>query len=119
MGDWRVIVRRRGGVEKSRHATLEAALAALEERLDALAAGTGRGGERTLGRTVPAAEVVTARGEVRERGRGAPRRPPAGIDLHADRTATPWTGRLQRSPVEVRPGETAYAALARVLGGAR
>jgi hypothetical protein len=116
MGEWRVVVRRRGGVEKDRHPTLAAALAALEARLDELAAGTPRGDERSLGRTVPAAEVVAARGELRERGRPARRRPPAGIDLHADRTTTPWTGRLQRRPVEVRPGETAYEALARVLG---
>ncbi len=115
MGEWRVVVRRRGGVEKDRHPTLPAALAALEARLDELAAGTPRGDERSLGRTVPAAEVVAARGELRERGRGG-RRPAAGIDLHADRTTTPWTGRLQRRPVEVRPGETAYEALARVLG---
>ena len=103
-------------MEKSRHPTLAAALAALEARLDALAAETPRGDERSLGRTVPAAEVVAARGELRERGRRARRRPPAGVDLHADRTTTPWTGRVQRRPVEVRPGETAYEALARVLG---
>ena len=65
MGEWRVVVRRPGGVEKTRHATLGAALAALEARLDTLAAGTDRGDERSLGRTVPAAEVVAARGELR------------------------------------------------------
>ena len=75
MGEWRVVVRRRGGVEKDRHPTLAAALAALEARLDELAAGTPRGDERSLGRTVPAAEVVAARGELRERGRAGP--PPA------------------------------------------
>src|SRR4051812_49878571 len=108
MGEWRVVVRRRGAVERTRHPSVAVALAALEARLDELAAGTPRGHERSLDRTVPAAEVVAARGELRERGRRARRRPPAGIDLHADRTTTPWTGRLQRRPVEVRTGETAY-----------
>jgi hypothetical protein len=116
MGEWRVVVRRRGGVEKGRHPTLAEALAMLEARLDELAAGAPRGDERSLGRTVPAAEVVAARGELRRRGRGSGRRAPAGVDLHADRTTTPWTGRLQRRPVELLPGETAYEALARVLG---
>jgi len=109
MAGWRTTVRRRGGVEKARHETLASAVAAVEARLDELAAAQPRGAERALGREFPASAVVTVRGEVRgPAGRG-------GVDLHADRSTTAWTGRLRRRAVELVPGETAYEALARVL----
>jgi hypothetical protein len=112
MAGWRLAVRRRGAVDKERHATLGEALAALEARLDALAREAPRGGDRALGREYPAAQVVVARGELAERGRGGRR---GGVDLHADRSTTPWTGRLRRRPVAPEPGETSYDALRRVL----
>ena len=97
--------------------TLAAALAALEalpgraRRRDAGAptALAGPDRPRGRGRRRPGASYASA-------DAGPARRPPAGVDLHADRTTTPWTGPVQRRPVEVRPGETAYEALARVLG---
>lgn len=113
MAGWRLAVRRRGAVEKERHATLGEALGALEARLDALARETPRGDERGLGREYPAAQVVVARGELAERGRRGARR--GGVDLHADRSTTPWTGRLRRRPIAPEPGETSYDALRRVL----
>jgi hypothetical protein len=111
MATWTTTVRRRGGVEKGRHASLADALAAMEARLDALAAGQPRGADRALGREFPASAVVTVRGELRgPAGRG-------GVDLHADRTTTAWTGVVRRRRIEPAPGETAYEALARVLAG--
>jgi|SRR5215207_1160051 len=112
MASWRTTVRLGGRVERDGHATLADALDAMERRLDELAGQTDRRGERVLGREFPAAAVVAARGEV-----AGPGRRRGGVDLHADRSATPWTGRFQRRAVEPRPGETAYEALARVLGG--
>jgi hypothetical protein len=38
------------------------------------------------------------------------------VDLHADRSTLPWTGRLRRRALDEAPGETSYEALARVLG---
>jgi hypothetical protein len=111
MAGWKTTVRRRGGVEKARHDTLEAAIAAVEARLDELAAAEPRRGERALVRGIAASEVVTARGELHGPGGRA------GIDLHADRTTTAWTGVVRRRRIEPAPGETAYEALARVLAG--
>ncbi|HSD78446.1 MAG TPA: hypothetical protein VLA98_13625 [Solirubrobacteraceae bacterium] len=110
MPAWTLKVRRGGATERSRHESLADALAAMERRLDELATGERRRDERFLGREFPAATVVAARAELR-----GPRGAHGGVDLHADRTTLPWTGRLRRRAVDPAPGETSYEALARVL----
>jgi hypothetical protein len=107
---WTVKVRRRGGTERSRHDSLADALSAIQTRLDALASGEPRGDERFLGREFPAGAVVAVRAEV-----SGPRGARGGVDLHADRSTTPWTGRVRRRAVEPAPGETSYDALGRTL----
>jgi hypothetical protein len=108
---YRVTVRRRGGVRRDRFGSLDEALAALEERLDGLAPGERRGRERALARELEPVEQVALRGEVSGPGvRG-------GVDVRGDGSAEAFTGRWRRVLVERRPGETAYDALRRTLGG--
>jgi hypothetical protein len=107
------IVRRAGRTEKTRHATLDEALDALERELRVL---TTRGVPRTvraLGREYEPEAQVAARGELR-----GPRGLRAGIDVRGDGAAKAFTGRVVRRPVEPRDGEDAYAALRRVAGAA-
>jgi hypothetical protein len=109
-GDFAVTVRRRGATERERHGTLDAALSALEARLDALAAAERRTTERALARTYEPVQQVAARGEV-----AGPGRLRAGVDLRGDGSAEAFTGRWHKRLVARRAGETPYDALRRVL----
>lgn len=108
------IVRRTGRTEKSRHATLDEALDALERELRVLTTRNVPRTERALGRTYEPASQVAARGEVR--GPGGLH---AGIDVRGDGTAQAFTGRIVRRAVELGERENAYAALRRVAHEAR
>lgn len=106
---WTLTIRRGPRVEKRAFAELADALLALEAALGDLApAGESR---QLFRREYGPDRQVAARGELRGPGR---RR--AGVDLRGDGALEPWTGRLSRSSIPVGPGESAYAALARVLG---
>jgi hypothetical protein len=107
---YKLTVRRRGGTERERFATLDEALRALESHLDALAPVERRGPERALARTVAPVAQVAARGEL------AGRRVRGGVDLRGDGSTEAFTGRWRRVLVERRAGETAYEALGRALG---
>jgi hypothetical protein len=97
-------------VHHAEHEDVLSALLALREQLTAV---------RTTAETktlfkrefAPVAQVL-ARGEIR-----APSGVRGGIDVRGDGSSEAWTGRLRRQVVEPEPGEDAYAALARVLGG--
>lgn len=104
---WKLTVRRGPKVEKSAHAELEAALDALAS---ALRDAEGAVEIQLFRRTYTPAQQVEVRGELRGPGRRH-----GGIDRHGDGTLTPWSGRFTRSPLDVEPGEDAYAALARAL----
>ncbi len=110
-GDFTVTVRRRGATARERHPTLDAALAALEARLDALSAGERRTTERALARTYEPVQQVAARAELAGPGRLC-----AGVDLRGDGSAEAFTGRWRKRLVERRAGETPYDALRRELG---
>jgi hypothetical protein len=103
------IVRRTGRTEKSRHATLDEALDALERELRVLTTRNVPRVERALGRDYEPEAQVAARGELR--GPGGLR---AGIDVRGDGEARAFTGRVVRRPVELGEREDAYAALRRV-----
>jgi hypothetical protein len=107
---YRVTIRRTGAVERERHPTLDAALTALETRLDGLARQARRRPTQVLGRTYEPVRQVAARGEI-----AGPGRLRAGVDLRGDGSAEAFTGRLRRQLVEPVPGETAYDALRRAL----
>ncbi len=97
-------------VERADHADLLSALLALRERLADAAVDADT---RTVFRReyAPVAQVA-ARAQLR-----GPGRTHGGIDVRGDGSAEAWTGRYRRRLVTQEPGEDAYAALARVLGG--
>jgi hypothetical protein len=112
MARYTVTVRRRGATERERFDALDAALAALEARLDGLAGAERRSPERGLAHEYGPREQVAVRGEVAGPGwlRG-------GVDVRGDGSTEAYTGRWRRRLVEQRRGETAYEALRRALGG--
>jgi hypothetical protein len=101
-------VRRGPKVAKSSHPELVGALRALEEQLRVVPES---GPATVFRREYAPVQQVVARGELR-----GPRRSRGGVDLRGDGSAEAWTGRISKRLVEAEPGETAYAALARVLG---
>src|SRR3954468_16072040 len=105
-----VTVRRSGRVERERHPTLQAALRALEARLDGVARSERRRPTQLLGRTYEPMRQVAARGEI-----AGPGRLRAGVDLRGDGSAEAFTGRWRRRLVPAQTGETAYDALRRAL----
>ena len=98
-------------VSHERYDDLDGALAELERRghtLQGVADADSVGG--SLMRQFEPQDQVTARLELH-----GPRRLHVGVDIHGDGSAVPFTGRIKRSQVERRDGETAYDALRRAL----
>jgi hypothetical protein len=118
---WTVTVRNGPHVERMRFSALGEALDALEERMDELApAARRRAGRSSIGqvagRRYDPARQVAVRAELTGPGGllGGVR---GGVDLRGDGSAEAYTGRVKRSLVQLRPGESAYDGLRRVLGG--
>jgi hypothetical protein len=111
MAAYKLTVRRRGATTRERFASLGEALEVLEARLDELAPGERRGRERALSRELEPVQQVAVRGEVAGPGVRA------GVDVRGDGSAEAFTGRWRRLLIEREPGETAYDALRRALGG--
>ena len=107
-------VRRRGATERDRFATLDAALVALEARLEDLARRQQRPPERALARLYGPQQQVAVRGEIA--GPGGLR---GGVDVRGDGSAEAYTGRWRRRLVRPEPGESAHAALRRALAAAQ
>jgi len=105
-------VRRRGATDRERFDGLDEALDALEARLDALVGTERRGRERGLAREYEPVALVAVRGEL-----SGPRGLRGGVDLRGDGSTEAYTGRWRRQLIERVPGETAYDALRRALGG--
>lgn len=110
MAAFRVIIRRRGGVEKSAFATLEAALDALESETRVAANTQVPRVERALGRDYEPGQQVAVRGELRGPGRLR-----AGIDVRGDGSAEAHRGGVRRQPIVPADREDAWAALRREL----
>jgi hypothetical protein len=111
VADYTITVRTRAKVRKERHPDLEAALAAVERigaELSDGAAARPAGG--TLVRRIEPVQQVIGRIEL-----AGPDRLRAGIDVRGDGSSEAFTGRLRRSLVEQRRGESAYDALRRAL----
>jgi len=108
---FRVVVRSRGEVRKDSYRELADALAAIERAGAELADGASVRpvGGSVLRRLEPVQQVV---GRVELRGPGRLR---AGVDVRGDGSSEAFTGRVRRTLVEQRPGESAYEALRRQL----
>ncbi len=107
---WRLTVRSKGSVDKRTFATREEALEALEAECRAIASSQRLSGVKVARRTYEPVVQVQARGELRGPGRLA-----AGIDVRGDGSTEAYLGRMRRHVVEQERGESAYAALRRVL----
>ena len=108
---YRVVLRHGPKVEKLDAGTLEAALALLERRARAVAAGPGRTAVDLRVRRFEPVQQVAARAELRGGGVRA------GVDVRGDGSVEAWTGRVRKRLVEAEAGEDAYAALRRALSG--
>jgi hypothetical protein len=106
-----VTVRTEAKVRKERCSDLAEALAAIEREgreLEQSADGRAEGG--TLMRRLEPVRIVLARLEL-----SGPGRLRAGVDVRGDGSSEAFTGRLRRSVLEQRRGESAYDALRREL----
>jgi hypothetical protein len=105
-------VRSRAKVRKERYASLEEVLAAVERIGGELSEGAdARPAGGTLIRRIEPVQQVVARLEL-----SGPGRLRAGVDVRGDGSSEAFTGRLRRTLVEQRRGESAYDALRRTLG---
>jgi hypothetical protein len=104
-------VRSGAKVERERFDALDEALDALERRGRELARGANSraAGGRLMRRIEPVQQVV-ARLEL-----SGPGRLRAGVDVRGDGSSEGFTGRLRRTLVAQRDGESAYDALRREL----
>lgn len=109
-----VTVREGPSVQRTRHADLEQALDALVEAVERLTK-TARSEPVKVGkRRYDPVNQVAARAEVSGPGRFFPTLQ-AGVDIRGDGSPETYTGRAQRTPVELREGETAADALRRAV----
>ena len=111
MGDYRLTVRAGGKIERERYDHLGQALAAIERHvreMERTAAARATGGR--LIRPFEPVQQVVGRVEVK-----APRGLRAGVDVRGDSSSEAYTGRVRRALVAQREGESAHAALRRVL----
>jgi hypothetical protein len=100
-------------VRKDQHPELEEALGMLEREgreLERDADARPRGG--TLLRRLEPVQIVVGRLELRGPGRLR-----AGVDVRGDGSSEAFSGRLRRSVIAQRDGESAYDALRRELAG--
>lgn len=106
---YRITVRRRSAVERTRAATLAEALERVEEAARDTARTERRAPVDLRMRTFTPADQVVARIEL------TGSRVRAGVDVHGDGSMTAHTGRWRRAPVGEHDDETALAALRRTL----
>jgi hypothetical protein len=116
-GKWTLTVRDGPRVGHKRFESLSATVDAMERELDELTPTAKRRTIQLAGRRFDAARQVAVRAEVAGPGRwwsGAR----GGVDMRGDGSVEAYTGRLRRRLVELRPGETPYEGLRRVLADA-
>jgi hypothetical protein len=111
VASWKLKVRAGSRVERTRFDDADSAIAALEERgAELQRSANAKTIDLKLGRKFDPVQQVTARLEL-----SGPGRVRAGVDVRGDGSVESWTGRIGRSLVEQRGGESAYAALRRVV----
>lgn len=115
MGTFRLTVRHGPRVDRDEHESLEAAIAALRERAEAIRAEQDLDEIKAF-RTYAPESRVKARLEISTGGLF--RRRDAGVDVMGDGSLVPYRGGTFRRPLEAE-GEEAYAAVGEALGGSR
>jgi hypothetical protein len=103
-------------VTRERVPSLADAIDVLELRLTTLGPEARRGRQRALAREYEPVAQVAARGELSGPRRLVPR-VQAGADVRGDGSIEAYRGRVHRQLLAQEPGETAFDALRRVLGG--
>jgi hypothetical protein len=112
VADYTLTVRSRAKVRKERYGDLDAALAAVERIGAELSDGAAtRPAGGTLIRRIEPVQQVIGRIEI-----AGPGRLRGGVDVRGDGSSEAFTGRVRRTLVEQRRGESAYGALRRALG---
>ena len=111
MAIFKVTIRQEGKTERFTRDALEPALDLLEFELRALAGSSRRDALSGIARQYEPGEIVAVRGEI------AGRRVRGGVDVRGDGSSEAFTGRVRRSLVTARDGESAYDALRRTLMG--
>jgi hypothetical protein len=114
---WTLTVRSGPHVQRVRCESLDAAIDAMEQRMDELAPTARREAIQVFRRRFDAIRQVAVRAELAGPG-GILGRLRGGVDLRGDGSAEAYSGRLKRSLVELHPGETPYDGLRRALGQA-
>lgn len=117
MARYKLTVRDGPRVERDRFEALEPALDALQARVLAVRARPPRRTIDVRSREFEPVAQVVARIELSGPERLLPR-VRCGVDVRGDGSAEAWTGRTSRTVVVQQDGESALAALRRVLGDA-
>jgi hypothetical protein len=117
-GKWTLTVRNGPRVARRRFESVAEAVDAMERQLDELAPAAKRRAIQVAGRRFAAARQVAVRAELAGPGGwfGGPR---GGVDMRGDGSTEAYTGRLRRRLLDLRPGESAYDGLRRVLADTR
>jgi hypothetical protein len=111
---WTLTVRTGPKFERFRFAELEQALDALQARGEEISSSAPNEVVDVKYREYEPSELVTARLELAGPERLLPS-VRAGIDVHGDGSTEAYRGRVRRSDIEQRKGETAYQSLRRAL----
>ena len=114
---WVLTVRNGPRVTRERYGTLDEVLSALGERADSLSAASTREEVQFFSRRIEPSRQVAARLEIAGPGDWRGAGVSGGVDLRGDGSAEAFTGRMRRTIVEQRRGESAAAALRRALSG--
>jgi hypothetical protein len=112
---WRLTVRARHRVERSRFDGLDQLLDVVEAQGRELSRSASRDAVNLRVKRFEPVQQVAARLELAGPERLAPS-VTAGVDVRGDGSTEAFRGRVKRTVLEQRPGEDAFAALRRVLG---
>jgi hypothetical protein len=111
---WRLEIRDGPRVEHESHPTLDAAIDALEARVEELRPSAQRDPVKVLSREFDPVRQVSARAEISGPGRLLPA-VRGGVDLRGDGSTEAFSGHWRRTLIEPQRGESAVQALRRVL----
>jgi hypothetical protein len=114
MATWRLEIRNGPVVEHAGYPTLDAAIDALEARVQQLRPSAQRDPVKVLSREFDPVRQVAARAEIAGPGRLLPA-VRGGVDLRGDGSTEAFTGHWRRTLLEPQRGESAVQALGREL----